>query len=207
MFPRPSFDKRTNWIAAPRNKALCDWFVWGYYVFSRLPTSEKQRFVCQLVSCEVLLSLQLIGPSFDTGANSTRLDRSISGGMGNRARRSDDLYGHVSEALTSERRPAWRAPRRAREGSRHLADLGLGTSSRRSARLRARAEGAGTSARRQGRDRRQQPPAALLVDVRGSVARRRTRSRLSGLGCRRDGLCARACGREDRGGREPGASR
>src|ERR1051326_7560890 len=75
---------------------------------------------------------------------------------GQGARRSDDdLYRHVSEAASDERRPTRPSARHAREGSRHLAGLDVGTGSRRSARLRARAEGARIGARRQGRDRRQ----------------------------------------------------
>ena len=88
--------------------------------------------------------------------------------------------GYVSEAPDRERARARRPRLDAPQGSRHLAVVDLGAGVRRGARLLGRAGGAWAQARRQDRDHRQQPAAALLGDVRRPGARRRAGADLCG---------------------------
>ena len=113
----------------------------------------------------------------------------------------------VPKLLLRNAAAACRPPGHAPQGLRHLADLDLGAAARRGSRACHRPAQARARARRHGGHHRRQPPAPLCHVRRRAEPRRHPRSRLPGLGRRRDGLRARARRGEVRRRRGPGAGR
>ncbi len=133
----------------------------------------------------------------------------LSAGARSTDRRGSDRRrgGYVSEIAARACAGAAGAAGQPREGLRDLAELELGRGRRRGRGAGLRSRGQRVPARRQARDHRRQPAAALLGDRRDAGAGRRAGADLPGFDRRRDGLCARPCRGAFRGGRRPGAGR
>ena len=172
--------------------------------------STKCRVVCQVSPCEDVGRLQGLHEEQGLEPVRTKATAKYGGSSGEKAIVASAIAGQADTFPKLLLRNA--RERGARVAFRHK-DLGIWQSwnwsevAEQVRDFRQGPAGSRAEARRKGRDHRLQPAAAVLVDVRGAVARRRAGAGLCRQRRRRDGLCARPC----RGGLRlragPGAGR
>src|SRR5262249_39280880 len=95
-------DERNNFTIRLPQKALSPCCRSVYYVCAPIAVA-CQRFICHLSACEAWISLQVIGQAPAKERKTTCRDLTWEGWE--RARRSDELFGHISEAAAVERGP------------------------------------------------------------------------------------------------------